>query len=33
MFPQFIESDKLRSYSFDNVISDFALAKARKKIF
>ena len=28
-----IESDKLRSLSFDDVISDFALAKARKKIF
>lgn len=27
-----IESDKLRSLSFDDVISDFALAKARKKI-
>ena len=28
-----IESDKLSSLSFDDVISEFALAKARKKIF
>ena len=28
-----IESDKLRSLSFDDIISDFALAKARKKVF
>lgn len=28
-----IESDKLRSLSFDDVISDFALAKARKRAF
>ena len=27
-----IESDKLRSLSFDDIISDFALAKARKKV-
>jgi hypothetical protein len=28
-----IESDKLRSLSFEDVISDFALAKARQKMF
>lgn len=28
-----IESDKLCSLSFDDVISDFALAKTRKKLF
>ena len=27
-----IESGKLRSLSFDDIISDFALAKARKKV-
>lgn len=28
-----IESDKLRSLSFDDILSDFAVAKARKKLF
>lgn len=28
-----IESDKLRNLSFDDVISDFALAKAIKRVF
>jgi hypothetical protein len=28
-----IESDKLRSLSFDDIISDFALEKARKRVF
>lgn len=28
-----IESDKLRSISFDDVINDFAFGKSRKKLF